>query len=552
MKHIKYITGLVVLLFLLVGCEDENFEFGDVIAPSNIEITAEVIGQDVDNPNGDGSGVVNFSANADDALSYTYSYNGIQSSMPNGEITYNFSELGTNTYTVTVIAVGTGGITSSRTIEVDVLALYEAPDELKTLVYGFDLANPNSATSKEWRIKAESDGHFGVGPAEEVNPIWFSAPAGDKAVTGMYDDRYIFNSDGTFEINTNFSNDDEAASNEGTIFGQATALDQAFGDQGLTPNGNGEHENYSRENYTGTWSLTAPGGQETLTLTNQGFFGFYVGGSGSYSILTRSATEMMIKTIGDDGLSWFFILTTEEEGAADTPVSSVFTNLVWEEEFDVNGTPDSAVWTYDLGAGGWGNQELQTYTQDAENVIVEDGVLKIMAKADGNGGYTSARMKSQGLQSFTYGRIDVRAKLPSSQGTWPAIWMLGESFSTVGWPRSGEMDIMEQWGNNKDITLGTFHWYDEASDSTASFGDTTPIENASTEYHVYSLEWSESSIIVLLDGVPFHTMANSPDLPFNDDFFFILNIAMGGTLGGDIAADFTEDIMEIDYVRVYQ
>ena len=538
------------MFLLLANCEDENYEFGDIVAPTNIQVTASIQGQDADNPNGDGSGVVNFTATADNAIAYKYVYNGIEDAVPSGEITYSFSELGVNTYTVTVVAIGTGGITSSQVIEVEVLALYEAPDDLKTLLYDFNAGTPDVASSKEWRIKSESDGHFGVGPAEEVSPIWFSAPAGDKAVTGMYDDRYIFNSDGTFEINTNVTNDDEASPNEGTIFGQAAALDQTFGDQGLTPNGNNEHENYAKENYSGTWALTAPGEQETLTLTNDGFFGFFVGGTGSYTILSRTTTEISLKTIGDDGLAWFFVLTSEEEGTTSTPVTNVFTDLVWSDEFDTNGAPDASNWTYDLGAGGWGNQELQTYTNDAENVIIEDGFLKIMAKSDGNGGYTSARLKSQGLQTFTYGKMEVRAKLPASQGTWPAIWMLGSNFTTVGWPTCGEIDIMEQTGQDKTKTSAALH-FDGNSGGDAPTDDT---DNATstTEFHNYAVQWTAQEIVFSVDDEVFFTYQNDASLPFNEDFFFILNIAMGGTLGGDIASDFTEDVMEIDYVRVYQ
>jgi len=226
--------------------------------------------------------------------------------------------------------------------------------------------------------------------------------------------------------------------------------------------------------------------------------------------------------------------------------------LVWSDEFNSNGTPNSANWTYDLGAGGWGNNEAQTYTNDAANVIVEGGFLKITAKADGNGGYTSARLKSQGLKSFKYGRIDVRAKLPESRGTWPAIWMLGDSFSNVGWPRCGEIDIMEQTGGDKGRTLGTLHWWNNANSSNASYGTNTTVENATSEFHIYSLEWNENSLRIFVDDVEFFVMNNSADFPFNDKFFMILNVAMGGTLGGNIPNDFNQSTMEIDYVRVYQ
>ena len=226
--------------------------------------------------------------------------------------------------------------------------------------------------------------------------------------------------------------------------------------------------------------------------------------------------------------------------------------LIWSDEFNTDGAPDATNWTYDLGDGGWGNGEVQTYTNSAENAKVLDGSLIITAKADGSGGYTSARLKSQGLRKFTFGRIEVKAKLPAAQGTWPAIWMLGSNFSTVGWPTCGEIDIMEQTGANKDITLGTVHWYNTATNTNASAGENTAVANASSEFHLYTVEWSDTSIKMYLDDVPFYEFANNATLPFNADFFMILNIAMGGTLGGDIDSGFTEDTMEIDYVKVFQ
>ena len=137
---------------------------------------------------------------------------------------------------------------------------------------------------------------------------------------------------------------------------------------------------------------------------------------------------------------------------------------VWADEFFQTGSPNNENWTYDLGAGGWGNNEVQTYTNSSSNVKVEDGLLKIIAKADGSG-YTSSRLKSQGLYQFTYGRVDVRAKLPASTGTWPAIWMLGANFPSIGWPYCGEIDIMEQTGWDKSKVLGTCHWFDTNNSS---------------------------------------------------------------------------------------
>ena len=225
---------------------------------------------------------------------------------------------------------------------------------------------------------------------------------------------------------------------------------------------------------------------------------------------------------------------------------------VWADEFFEDGAPNPSNWNYNLGAGGWGNNELQTYTNNAENVKVEEGVLKIIAKSDGSGGYTSARIKTENLQEFTYGTVKVRAKLPSKQGTWPAIWMLGADFSSVGWPHCGEIDIMEQTGANKNEVLATCHWFNASNSSTASYGLKTNITNAASQFHIYEMQWDENFIRMLVDGTQYYEIALNSTLPFDHDFFLILNVAMGGTLGGTVETGFTQDIMEVDYVRVYQ
>ena len=229
-------------------------------------------------------------------------------------------------------------------------------------------------------------------------------------------------------------------------------------------------------------------------------------------------------------------------------------HLVWSDEFNVNGTPDVSKWNYDIGAGGWGNGESQYYTNRPENVTVDNGLLLIKAKKENYQGaeYTSARMKTEGNFDFTYGKVEVRAKLPEHQGTWPAIWMLGANFQSVGWPTCGEIDIMEQTGWDKSTVLATCHWLNQADSSNASYGQTTTVSTASTAFHIYSIEWTESSIRMYVDNSEYYVIALNSSLPFDADFFIIFNIAMGGSLGGTIAPGFTEDTMEIDYIRVYQ
>lgn len=228
------------------------------------------------------------------------------------------------------------------------------------------------------------------------------------------------------------------------------------------------------------------------------------------------------------------------------------TGLIWSDEFNTDGTPNPTKWGYDLGAGGWGNQELQYYTSRPENVSVLGGVLKIKAIKENYSGsaYTSTRMLSKGLFSFKYGKVEVKAKLPAGVGTWPAIWMLGSNISTAGWPACGEIDIMEHKGSDVNRIYGTLH-YPGRSGGNAD-GSTKVITNATTDFHIYSLDWSASSIKIYVDGQLIHSVVNTTAIPFNHDFFIILNVAMGGTFGGAVDPLFSSAVMEVDYIRVYQ
>ena len=231
----------------------------------------------------------------------------------------------------------------------------------------------------------------------------------------------------------------------------------------------------------------------------------------------------------------------------------VVQGLIWSDDFDSPGPPNSAKWGYDLGAGGWGNNEAQYYTNLTDNAVVENGILKIILKKESYQGssYTSARLLTKGKFSFKYGKIEARAKLPAGGGTWPAIWMLGDNISTANWPACGEIDIMEHVGNQINKIHSTLHYGPSVAGHLQS-GGTKDISNATTEFHIYKAEWSPSSIKFFVDNVPFYTFTNNVTLPFNQNFFIILNVAMGGNFGGAINPDVTRAEMEIDYVRVYQ
>lgn len=231
---------------------------------------------------------------------------------------------------------------------------------------------------------------------------------------------------------------------------------------------------------------------------------------------------------------------------------TVAMSLIFSDEFDTPGAPDPAKWGYDLGAGGWGNNEVQYYTNRLDNAVVSNGTLKIILKKENfsGSGYTSARILSKNKFSFKYGKVECRAKLPAGGGTWPAIWMLGDNINTVNWPACGEIDIMEHVGNQLNKIFGTLH-YPGFSGGNA-VGGNTMISNVTTEFHKYGVEWTPASIKFSVDDVVFFTFANNSTLPFNQNFFFILNVAMGGNFGGAVDPAFTEGQMEIDYLRVYQ
>lgn len=231
------------------------------------------------------------------------------------------------------------------------------------------------------------------------------------------------------------------------------------------------------------------------------------------------------------------------------------TNLVWSDEFNTNGAPSSSKWGYNTGtgSGGWGNNELQYYTDRAENVIVENGVLKIkLIKENYQGStYTSARLLSKGKFDFKYGKIEFRAKLPIGGGTWPALWMLGSNIDQVGWPACGEIDVMEHVGNQQNKIFATLH-YPEHFGGNGVGNTTTMFNDVSTAFHVYTAEWDSETIKFYIDNTLYFTFQNSGATPFNQKFFIIMNCAMGGNFGGSVDPNFTSSTFEIDYVRVYQ
>ncbi len=241
-------------------------------------------------------------------------------------------------------------------------------------------------------------------------------------------------------------------------------------------------------------------------------------------------------------------------------VSSPKWKLVWADEFNYKGLPDSSKWNYDVGGDGWGNHELEFYTaKRLENARVGNGLLTIEARKENYKGmqYTSARLVTKGKGDWKYGKIEVRARLPRGKGTWPAIWMLG-STTPLKWPDDGEIDIMEHVGFDPGNIHASIHcrkyYHSIGTQKTAI----TSVPDCMDKFHVYKMEWNAESIRIFVDDKEYFRFANEHSgrdgWPFDQPAHLLLNIAVGGDWGGQKGVD--ENIwpqkMEVDYVRVFQ
>ena len=297
-----------------------------------------------------------------------------------------------------------------------------------------------------------------------------------------------------------------------------------------------------------TWTDIA-GGQFTLRgrATNRFVSADLNRGSFAPLVSDRQAAGMW------EQFSWGAVGTQPPAGAPPG-----FSNLVWSDEFN-GSTISSANWGFDLGGGGWGNNELENYTSRTENARISNGTLVIEARRENFGGsaYTSARMKTQGKQSFGINTwVEARIRAPQGQGVWPAFWMLGNSISTVGWPSCGEIDIMEIQGQNPFRNFGTIHWAD-AGGQHVSFGG---IYNSSTSlsagFHTYAISRTGSSIKWYVDRIQYAEANISGGInstsEFQGPFFILLNVAVGGNFVGspDGSTVFPQQ-MQVDWVRVW-
>ncbi|MEI8048673.1 MAG: family 16 glycosylhydrolase [Bacteroidota bacterium] len=262
---------------------------------------------------------------------------------------------------------------------------------------------------------------------------------------------------------------------------------------------------------------------------------------------TYTASETKVTLTNDDS----YTCELASDGYI-TPATYPSMVNVWSDEFDGSAL-NLNWWTYETGAGGWGNNELQTYANSPNNSNVSDGKLKIIAIKE-NGNYTSARLITKGKKEFTYGRIDIRAKLPYGQGIWPALWMLGGNISQVSWPKCGEIDIMENLGQNVNKVYGTAH-YDNGGHLSAGGSYSLSGQGFNDKFHVFTIMWQENSIRWYVDYNPYFDVTDSSIKfdAFKLSQFFIFNVAVGGQWPGNPdATTVFPQTMTVDYIRVFQ
>jgi beta-glucanase (GH16 family) len=248
--------------------------------------------------------------------------------------------------------------------------------------------------------------------------------------------------------------------------------------------------------------------------------------------------------------------------------------LVWAEEFNYTGLPDTTKWSYEEGLVR--NKEAQYYTRSRkENAWVQDGYLTITArkeafgnrlyingntdwrKKDSLAAYTSAAIITKNKVSWKYGRIEVRARVPKGKGVWPAIWMLGDNIDQTGWPKCGEIDILEYVGFEPDHIYGTVHFSDTASGKHTAKGNRIIIKDPFDDFHLYTMEWDQTQIKIYCDNRLFHVFdteqaGKSENNPFRNPHYLLINLALGGSWGGQIDEDILPQQFILDYVRVYQ
>ena len=544
-KVMKKYGSFLLICLAFMACQEDEPGLSTLLTPANLSITTDIAS--------DQSGNVSVTTTADNALNIHVIFKENNDPVvvkPGEPATFQYTQSGQYSQIITVVAYGTGGTASSKTITIDL--------DVRLLIDPAILQKLAGDGTKRWVWNKEELGHWGADAAFNEQNDGFPAPPNSMNPC-LYDDVLVF----SYDENDSYGYQLETGVNDETLVGWAdvqyffpNATPQQFVD---------ECHDISTANSTAVKSIDT----DTSFLVVEEDGELYLEVENSTLSFWSGATRYKIIELTDDFLHVrgdhqpiletieiaYYHQFRPEDYDPNAGFESEFNTLFWSEEFSVAGTPDPAVWNIDTGVLGvagtpTGNNEAQVYTNDPNNITVENDVLKITAIADGSGGYTSGRINSLGNFEFQYGRVEIRAKLPTGGGTWPALWMLGGDLLSNPWPGAGEIDIMEHVGNNQDNIIAALH--DPINFGATPRTVTTTVTGVSDDFHLYSMEWTASGITFLVDNVEFGTIANDGTRPFDKDFFFILNVAMGGNLGGTIDPAFTQSTMEVDYIRVYK
>ena len=301
MKKFNYIF-VFISFFALTSCEidsfseEEQYILGDLNAPTALTVSAEIVGVSNDKPNGDGSGTVHFSASAEKALSYKFIYDGKEIIAPDGRTTINFAVNGTNTYVVTAVAMGAGGTTTSKSMDVTVYASFRPTEEF--------VKKLTNNSSKTWVLATDQGGYVGVGPSDSTWPAWYSADPFSRADYGSDDDEWTFTDNGlTQGLGGSFTHK--------TNGGCAVKFEYAGDVGGTNENVDDTHSNFALENYSGSFTVTAPGGVETITFSGYGHIGLYTG-TQNYTIAFTSDDSAELTTIDAHGRKWYYKIKAKE------------------------------------------------------------------------------------------------------------------------------------------------------------------------------------------------------------------------------------------------
>ncbi|MEM7549390.1 MAG: glycoside hydrolase family 16 protein [Bacteroidota bacterium] len=555
--NVLFTTLLSGLAF--IACDDGVETLTSPLAPTDLTVVIDTT---------DSTGLVSFTPSGNNVLFFEVrTGDGNIISAASGEtVVHQYNGAGNLSFDALIVGFSTGGLSSTVNEEINIfIDLVNDPVLVNFLAGG--LTNSN----RRWIWNQTVGGHFGVGSPDTDFPGFFAAMPNQLADC-LYDDVLEFSTDAEGNLLYNLIT-------QGVTFVNGGQLGVLFPGEGGGDDQCREADDLLQLETSAVAFLDLNNDNSPSLILGGGSFSplSYFANVPQWEIDITSLTEDGILSVrglnqaardgaspDDGGLAWYHQFIPED-GIAGGRIFDT-DNLIFSDEFE--GTElDLEVWNFDIGTGsgtaagaGWGNQEAQFYTDRPENIVVEDGLLKITALRENFGSdsdnrdFTSARINSQDKFEFTEGRVDFRARVPAQAGTWVATWLLGADVDTNPWPAAGELDVMEHVGNQVNRIFGTTH--SPAGFGGTAIGSSTIISDATSEFRVYSMDWTSDQVIFYVDDVEYFRYApatiNEETFPFDNDFFLLINFAMGGTFGGDIDAAFMEETFEVDYVRVYQ